>query len=439
MSEQVDPTRANSPRRHRQSTSLAVRGVMLLCVLGVLGWAWFLLRPRVGGSEETAGADVAGPAVPDSARAAHYVGAQVCGKCHVQRFREFSRTAHHLTSRLPDSLSIAGSFEPERAILRTRNPNLWFEMSQREDGFYQTAVFQTPGGERRHSERIDFVIGSARLGQTYLYWKGRRLFQLPVSYLTAGDRWINSPGYRDGEADFFRPVAPRCLECHATYFEARSHTNNVFNREGYVLGISCERCHGPGSQHVAFHRANFDAEEAHYILHPGKLPRERLLEVCAQCHSGQGVLAYRPPFSFRPGKRLGDYILLEDFEKQNQLGVHSTNQLARLSQSRCFQSSPSMTCITCHNPHVVERGQRERFAERCETCHTPQACGMVAKVGQTLQSFCVDCHLPRQEDLGTGIETSGGFEFPRLHDHRIAVYPDVSRRVLARLPKERER
>jgi hypothetical protein len=35
-----------------------------------------------------------------------------------------------------------------------------------------------------HTERFDYVIGSGGKGQTYLYWKGDLLFQLPVSYWT---------------------------------------------------------------------------------------------------------------------------------------------------------------------------------------------------------------------------------------------------------------
>jgi Cytochrome c554 and c-prime len=105
--------------------------------------------------------------------------------------------------------------------------------------FTQTAV--APTSER--TEKFGFVIGSGEKGQTYLFWDDDQLFQLPISYWTDLG-WVNSPGYRDGFADFERAIIPRCLECHATYFEALPQPSNRYNTTGNSLGIQCEKCHG---------------------------------------------------------------------------------------------------------------------------------------------------------------------------------------------------
>ncbi len=65
------------------------------------------------------------------------------------------------------------------------------------------------------------MIGSGVRGQSYLYWHGDQLYELPVSYWSDGSRWINSPGYKNGTMNFSRAAIPRCLECHATYIEPR--------------------------------------------------------------------------------------------------------------------------------------------------------------------------------------------------------------------------
>jgi hypothetical protein len=52
------------------------------------------------------------------------------------------------------------------------------------------------------------VVGSGEKGQTYLYWNEDQLFQSPVSYWTRPG-WVDSPGYRDGFANFDRPIIPR--------------------------------------------------------------------------------------------------------------------------------------------------------------------------------------------------------------------------------------
>ena len=115
-------------------------------------------------------------------------------------------------------------------------------MDKSDAGYFQTAVTGTPPEVSSQTERIDLVVGSSRKGQSYLYWKSDQLFELPVSYWTALRQWVNSPGYRDGFADFDRPIVPRCLECHATYFEAL-RPDNHYNQANFIVGIACEKCH----------------------------------------------------------------------------------------------------------------------------------------------------------------------------------------------------
>ena len=371
--------------------------------------------------------------VDGETRSQGYIGAQACAECHRDRFESFRRTAHHLTSRFPDPESIPGSFSPDHAVVRTRNPNLRFEITDEEDGFYQTAIIGKGDGSYRRTERIDIVTGSGKIGQTYLFWKGDRLYQLPISYFTQQKRWINSPGYPDGEVNFSRGVVPRCLECHATWFESESYSSNAYNRDRFVLGVSCERCHGPGAGHAAYQRDHPDVKEAPHILHPGRLDPPRLIDLCAQCHSGVGTPLLQP-FSFRPGESLSDYLELDAHEELNRIGVHSTNQLPRLTKSKCFQQSSAMTCITCHNPHALERGNLALFSRRCAACHDIHACGMAAELGDAIRTNCIDCHMPRKQDLETEFETAEAFQFPTMRDHFIAIYPEISRRESTRFP-----
>ena len=80
---------------------------------------------------------------------------------------------------------------PEETLMLIINLCM-LQMDDIEDSFYQTAMVN---GVPFESEPFDVVVGSGRKGQTYLYWNGARLFQLPVSYYTALNSWCNSPGY----------------------------------------------------------------------------------------------------------------------------------------------------------------------------------------------------------------------------------------------------
>ncbi|MES2220018.1 MAG: multiheme c-type cytochrome, partial [Acidobacteriota bacterium] len=192
-----------------------------------------------------------------------YVGDDACLRCHAKTVASFHQTTHFRTSSGPSETSILGKFTSDNDILKTANPGLYFKMEERraagsKSSFSETAVEGDAPDTTSETEPIDVVIGSGEKGQTYLYWKGDRLFELPVSYWTSLG-WVNSPGYRDGIADFNRLIIPRCLECHASYFESRQPPVNRYNPAGYSLGIHCEVCHGPGRDHVALEASKLAA------------------------------------------------------------------------------------------------------------------------------------------------------------------------------------
>lgn len=354
---------------------------------------------------------------------ASYVGDEACRSCHREKAKTYWQTAHHRTSQQADKESIAGPFTPDANILKTSNPGLFFRMDAKGDDFYQTAVLGIEPITTSRSERFDVVIGSGRKGQTYLYWKGNQLFQLPVSYWVELGQWVNSPGYRDGVADFTRPVVPRCLECHGSYAEpiAGPPPPNHYKKAGIVLGIGCERCHGPGLDHVEGNRAGA-AETARLIVNPLKLSRDRQIEVCAQCHGGPGKRLLGSLFSYVPGEPLDNYIERDHFEPSAKVDVHG-NQVALLQRSRCFQSSATMSCSTCHDVHVPQR-EVAAFSDRCLTCHKAESCGLYPKIGALIANRCIDCHMPNQQSNLIVSDSNGRQVRPKVRTHWIKVYAE---------------
>ena len=352
-----------------------------------------------------------------------YVGDAKCFSCHADK-QTYLQTAHHLTSRLPTQQTVAGSFRPGQNVMKTTNPDLSFRMDSTANGFTETAVIGAAPNAIAHTERIDLVIGSGRKGQTYLYWKGDRLFELPVSYWTELNSWVNSPGYGDAFPNFERPVPPRCLECHATYFAsiAPQSSSNLYKKSGFILGISCEKCHGLGKEHTARPASGRTTSAGDAIVNPAKLSRSRQLDICAICHAGIGVAPLAPAFSYIPGEPLQDYIELAVADPSVKIDVHG-NQVMLLQRSRCFQSSPSMSCSTCHNVHVEQRNAAA-FSKHCLTCHKEESCGEFKKKGPGIAMNCIDCHMPRQESnlIVSGLE--GKQVRPKVRSHWIRVYPE---------------
>lgn len=346
-------------------------------------------------------------------------GDEACRACHAEIVEGYSKTAHKLTSRAPSQESILGSFAEHENILKTSNPNLHFRMESRPGGFYETAVSTLPGSAAERTERIDIVIGSGRVGQTYLYWKGDLLFQLPVSYWTDLTAWVNSPGYQDGTAKFERPVVPRCLECHMTYAMPLSTqpSSNQYNPEAVVLGISCERCHGPAREHVDSMTRKTPATN---IIRLKKLSRERQIDVCAQCHGGRRF-PQTVAFSYLPGEPLDKYYV-RDPKPAATVDVHG-NQVALLQMSRCYQSSSNLVCSTCHDVHQRQR-DAAAFSARCLECHTPEKCGEYPKLKETIVAGCVDCHMPVQASNLIISNSNGKQTKAMVRSHWIKIYVD---------------
>jgi hypothetical protein len=340
------------------------------------------------------------------------VGDTACRDCHKKTYQSYFGSAHHISSRLPDQSSVDGKFTPGSNLLRTSNPYFYFIMNANKEGYFQQAIARFPPAETiSHQERIDLVIGSGRKGQTYLYWKDSELFELPVTYWTETGQWINSPGYPDGLPNFDKPIIPRCLECHATYIQSLPPPLNHFDKTSVILGITCEKCHGPGKTHV-------EAGEAGNIINPAKLARERQIDVCALCHAGPGNPG-APAFSFVPGADLAKYIAIPNDPVDTPIDVHG-HQVQLLQSSRCFRSS-NMTCATCHDVHTQQRDVAY-FSNRCLSCHKAESCGKYPALGTKLLNKCVDCHMPLRQSAVIALDAGGHRVNPQVRSHRIAVY-----------------
>jgi len=370
-----------------------------------------------------------------------YLGDAACGQCHMDKFVGYEKTAHHLTSQTANKESIVGNFSPGSNTMATANPNLTFRMDEKGDNFYQTAIWGPPSegptanpstsagsGTRTRTERLDLVIGSGGKGQTYLYWRDDQLFQLPVGYSTVLHQWINSPGYTDGTANFERAIIPRCLECHATYFKSvfPDPEFNMYDTKSFELGISCERCHGPGRGHAGKYGSRSSVHPGREIINPAKLSPARQADVCAQCHGGQGERFLLPAFSYVPGQPLEEYVDLGPIDSAKDVDVHG-KQGKLMMKSRCYQMSANLNCSTCHDVHMREP-DLAAMSRHCLNCHKVEASATHRKVGEGITENCIDCHMPTLESKVVDLDVNGKKVRPRFRTHWIKIYSEEERK-----------
>ena len=410
------------------STKAAERSIKSLSRLGARGrgvlvlLTCVLLGPVIVPQSSNAPASDHAEVPPPSA----YAGDAACAQCHRKESALYGLTLHARDSGPATAEDIVGTFTPGQNVLHTSNPNLIVKMVSAPNGFYQTAV-NLANPSNQLTEPFNIVIGSGRHGQTYLYWQDDELYELPASYWTWNHEWVTSPGFPAGQVHFDRAVVPRCLECHGSYFTSLAPPLNRFAIDSLVLGIDCERCHGPGAEHVTRERSARPSTGSHdlAIVNPAHLARARQLDLCALCHAG-AVEPLRPPMTFRVGDNVRDYLAIQPAQPDAPVDVHG-NQVGALEQSKCFTSS-SMTCSTCHNVHEKQENA-DSFSRHCLTCHKTQACGRYRTLGQALRTHCVECHMPLVESAKITSDSGGSTLHAELRAHQIKIYPEVSERL----------
>lgn len=358
-----------------------------------------------------------------------YVGVDQCAECHRERCEEFRGTRHFVACVVPDAGRMPPGFDGQPQVIRSHLPEATFRMSHRGNEYFVelTRSAEHSGLSQRdeNSLRIALAYGvGGTADEVYFAWQGNQLRELPVGWLHPQHGWgaqqFSSP---DDPGNYSRVATTRCLECHNTWFEHTKGTANEYRPDSFLTGVTCERCHGPGEAHVRHHQTHRDDKVAAAVVHPGKLSRDRLLDVCAQCHSS-GIFRKTDLFSFRPGDDLSDHF--REHQNPHFEDDHVANQVKYLKQSGCFQNSSTLSCVTCHSPHQATSAAVQGI-ESCRTCHQPADCVERPRLPADVQDQCATCHMPKYGRLAVRFHVpEDRYVFPvRATQHRIAVYPEA--------------
>ncbi|MEO8405462.1 MAG: multiheme c-type cytochrome [Chitinophagaceae bacterium] len=364
-------------------------------------------------------------------RGRQYAGTQVCMSCHKDVFTSYTHSNHYKTSSAINNDSL-------RKIIATAADHFYFtdssyiHMEEKNGAFFQSNFAD---GKEVMSARFDVAFGSGEKAQTFAYWQGDKVMELPLTYFAGIRGWANSPGYSARHASYDRVIESQCFECHGSFIgrqfvqSGALKVEEKLDRSSVIYGIDCERCHGPAAEHVDYQTEHPSEKKAMYMTSIKSLSRQQQLDVCANCHSGNDKAAMKSLFAFRPGDTLSNYYY-PDFESNNKEPDVHGRQLQLLRASICFQRS-TMTCNTCHNAHESEKDQTAKFISKCMDCHhqSVHAQDMLkAKPKITSSSLvavnCIDCHMPLMQSKIISFNSEAGLKnIPYfLRTHRIAIY-----------------
>lgn len=362
--------------------------------------------------------------------AAEYLGRQACTNCHAEISTAYN--THPMSRSMVKAVEVP-VIEPGQPVKFDPPGPCRYEIERDDHRMTQTEEFVDLSGEvvYRDTVPVDYAVGSGQRGYSFITDHHGPMTLGVATWYSTKSVWDLSPGYKPpSHPRFGRRVADGCVACHAGRTNSISGEPNRFQSHPFAeLSIGCERCHGPGKQHVEFHSLATKPQTPDPIVNPASLDFSQQLSICYQCHlhgEERVVRSGRSEYDFRPGEHLSDVwvAFVNGSGIQGDGSTTAVSQVEQMHESRCFIASAGrMTCTSCHDPHQSPTPQDrvEYYRRQCLACHnkTDDDCRMPksGRLQQVADDSCIQCHMPAVN--------AGDVPHTAQTDHRVLRMPSA--------------
>jgi len=413
----------------------ALIAALLFAVLMGAGYAGFALWPT----------NSAGPS------SASFVGSAACGECHQAEARSWQSSHHARAMDHATDKSVLGDFSGVTFDYFGAQSRFF-----RKDGKF---LVETDGADGKMAVfEIKYTFAVDPLQQYLVEFPDGRIQALPFAWDSrpkdqGGQRWFHlypNEAIRHDDALHWTKLNQNwnfmCAECHSTGVRKNyDAANDRFATTWAEISVGCETCHGQGSRHVAWARAqqswrpfgkredpsegllvrfderrdiawSLDAATGNSSRNfkPALVRKE--VETCGLCHARRGVISEdripgHPLSDTHTVSLLAQGLYFADGEMQDEVYNYGS-----FKQSKMFAAG--VTCSDCHDPHSAKL--RLPADATCLQCHSGEKYATVAHrhhEGAEPPVDCVSCHMPARTYM----------VIDRRHDHSFRVpRPDLS-------------
>ena len=382
-----------------------------------------------------------------------FVGGWSCKRCHEDVYKKWDDSHHDLAMQVADEETVLGDFND----VQFAHFDMISTFSKKNGKFFVNT--DGPDGILNEFE-ISHTFGVYPLQQYLIPFSDGRYQVLSICWDSrpkkeGGQRWFHlyqneRINYED-ELHWTKPSQNwnfMCAECHVTNLEKNYDlSTGTYATTWFALGVSCESCHGPAAEHVAWAESRtvsdqsyaevkdqhgndertmgltFRLKEPHpaqWVLDPKtmkyarSLPLENdvQLEICARCHSRRHVVSddyvHGEKFldHYRP-RLLGEDVYHADGQMDGEVYVYGS-----FIQSRMYHKG--VRCTDCHDPHSLEVVAPGNAL--CSSCHLPELFDTPNHHFHMTDSegaSCIACHMPGRKYMVVDLRRDHSIRIPR--------------------------
>jgi predicted CXXCH cytochrome family protein len=385
-----------------------------------------------------------------------FVGSEACAGCH-QAQVDLWRTSQH--RRAMDHAS-------DKSVLADFNDTSFDYAGVHSRFFRKGGKFfvETDGADGKLATfEIKYTFGVEPLQQYLIEFPDGRVQALSIAWDTrpkaeGGQRWFHlypKEEIRHDDVLHWTRLNQNwnfmCAECHSTGVRKNyDAANDRFATTMAEISVGCEACHGQGSNHVAWARAQqswwpfgrpddpdkgllarFDERQGvtwHHDPRSGQAQRSfppavlrKEVETCGRCHARRSEMSE----DWAPGRWLSETHVVSPLTERvywpdgQMRDVEEAYNYLPFKQSRMFAAG--VTCGDCHEPHSGKL--RVAGAGVCLQCHASETYAGAKHShheAAAKQPDCVSCHMPARTYMV--IDTR--------HDHSLRIpRPDLSSKL----------
>ena len=364
-----------------------------------------------------------------------FVGGRKCADCHKGEYDKWRGSHHDLAMDEANEASVLGNFDDAEFEYFGVISRFY-----RKDGRFMVYT-RGPGGKMGEFE-VKFTFGVYPLQQYLIPFPGGRLQCLPIAWDAREKKWYHlNPDEPIDPSDWLywtnagQNWNGMCAECHSTNLKKNYDlATDSYRTTWSEIDVSCEACHGPGSNHVKWAElpdmARPPVENFRLVAKTSGINSRGLVELCAPCHARRAILGDYTHAESDLMDTMLPSLLNEDLYYSDGQILEEVYVYGSFTQSKMY--ARDVRCSDCHDVHSAKTIRTGNGL--CLQCHRADVYdtrahhfhknkgekGEAIKTadGQVLFDVgtgaeCAQCHMPGRIYMGIDYRPDHSFRIPR--------------------------